>query len=57
MTVHELRRLKEPTTELSIETLFEKTPRADDFADRAERVAAVAALHADDVDRDDHDRR
>src|ERR1700722_14766810 len=48
MTVHELMRLKQP--ELSAETLFEKSP--DDFAERAARGAAVAALHADDVDCD-----
>jgi acyl-CoA dehydrogenase len=52
MTVHELMRLKEPTTEFPAETPFEKPPRIDDFAERAARVAAVAALHADDVDRD-----
>ena len=51
MTVHELMRLKEPASDLSAETLFEK-PGVDDVAERAARVAAVAALHADDVDRD-----
>ena len=51
MTVHELMRLKEPASERSAERLFE-SPRMDDFAERAARVAAVAALHAEDVDRD-----
>jgi acyl-CoA dehydrogenase len=49
MTVHELMRTKQPA-ELSADTLFETSP--DDFTERAARVAAVAALHADDVDRD-----
>jgi acyl-CoA dehydrogenase len=51
MTVHDLRRLKE--VELAPTSMFE-APRllADDIAQRTERVAAVAALHAEDVDRD-----
>jgi acyl-CoA dehydrogenase len=51
MTVHDLRRLKE--IEPAPANIFD-APRllADDIAQRTERVAAVAALHADDVDRD-----
>jgi acyl-CoA dehydrogenase len=51
MTVHELRRLKEPATEVASERLFEAPPGIDDLTERAARVAAVAALHADDVDQ------
>ncbi len=52
MTVHELRRLKEPAPSAAKERLFETPPRAGDLAERASRVAAVAARHADSVDRD-----
>ena len=53
MTVHNLIRLTEPEVEVTPAGLFE-APRAiaDDFTERAARVAAVAALHADEVDRD-----
>jgi acyl-CoA dehydrogenase len=53
MTVHDLRRLKDQTIEPAPANMFE-APRllADDIAQRTERVAAVAALHAEDVDRD-----
>jgi acyl-CoA dehydrogenase len=50
MTVHGMMRLKQPPVELATEQLFERPH--DDLAERAARVAAVAALHADDVDRD-----
>ena len=51
MTVHNLRRLSDAKPAPA--NLFD-APRllADDLAQRTERVAAVAALHADDVDRD-----
>src|SRR5450432_932403 len=51
MTVHDLRRLKHSDIELAPLHL---EPRGviDDLAQRTERVAAVAALHAEDVDRD-----
>jgi acyl-CoA dehydrogenase len=48
MTVHGLMRLKPPASELSDEI---ETP-PDDLAERAARVAAIAAGHADEVDRD-----
>jgi acyl-CoA dehydrogenase len=51
MTVHSLR-LREPPTELAQDAPFETPSRIDDLAERTARVAAVAALHADDVDRD-----
>jgi acyl-CoA dehydrogenase len=53
MTVHSLRRRQPPTAE---STLVPQGPEPhsvlDDLAQRTQRVAAVAALHADDVDRD-----
>jgi acyl-CoA dehydrogenase len=51
MTVHDLKRLK--GIEPAPANLFE-APRllADELAQRTERAAAVAALHAEDVDRD-----
>ena len=53
MTVHDLMRLKEHKIEPAPANLFEP-PRliADELAQRTERVAAVAALHAEEVDRD-----
>jgi acyl-CoA dehydrogenase len=53
MTVHDLMRLKEHKIEPAPAHLFEP-PRliADELAQRTERVAAVAALHAEEVDRD-----
>jgi len=53
MTVHDLMRLKEHKLEPAPAHLFE-APRliADELAQRTERVAAVAALHAEEVDRD-----
>ena len=53
MTVHNLMRLTEPEVEVTPAGLFE-APRAiaDDFTERAARVAAVAVLHAEEVDRD-----
>jgi acyl-CoA dehydrogenase len=49
MTVHNLMRLAQAGLEA---TPFEAPrPLADDFAERAARVAAVAALHAEEVDR------
>jgi len=53
MTVHDLMRLKEHKSEPAPANLFEP-PRliADELAQRTERVAAVAALHAEEVDRD-----
>jgi acyl-CoA dehydrogenase len=51
MTVQELKRLK--GVETAPLNLFETPPSlADDLAQRTERVAAVAALHAEEVDRD-----
>ena len=49
MTVHDLKRLKgvEPAP-----AELEPALLADELAQRTERVAAVAALHAEDVDRD-----
>jgi acyl-CoA dehydrogenase len=53
MTVHDLRRLKVSKVELAPASLFEDPRYAvDDLVQRTERVAAVAALHAQDVDRD-----
>jgi acyl-CoA dehydrogenase len=53
MTVHDLRRLKESNIELAPAHLtLEPRGVVDDLAQRTERVAAVAALHAEDVDRD-----
>jgi acyl-CoA dehydrogenase len=53
MTVHDLRRLKESQIEPAPRTLFEPPHViATDLIERAERVAAVAALHAEEVDRD-----
>src|SRR5580704_15452214 len=53
MTVHEQMRLKRPQGDPAPANVFE-APKllADDIAQRTERVAAVAALHAGDVDRD-----
>ncbi len=50
MTVHDQMRLKEATP-ASAEGLDASGRLADDLAQRTERVAAVAALHAEDVDR------
>jgi acyl-CoA dehydrogenase len=47
MTVHNLLRLKDAAFEPAPEAMF-----ADDLAERASRVAAVATLHAEEVDRD-----
>jgi acyl-CoA dehydrogenase len=52
MTVHNLIRLPEPQVEVAPAGLFEAPHAiADDFTERAARVAAVAALHAEEVDR------
>ncbi|HVN02206.1 MAG TPA: acyl-CoA dehydrogenase family protein [Caulobacteraceae bacterium] len=48
MTVHSLKRRVGPPAEPAAP---EPRPGIDDLAHRTERVAAVAALHADDVDR------
>ena len=49
MTVHSLMRLQEPETELAPAAAF--VAPDNDLKDRTARVAAVAALHADEVDR------
>ena len=59
MIVHNLKRLAELQAELAPETATGGAPSealarsiADDIAERAARVAKVAALHAEEVDRD-----
>src|SRR5580693_3867759 len=53
MTVHNQMRLRERESDPAPPNAFEAPLLlADDIAQRTERVAAVAALHAQDVDRD-----
>jgi len=53
MTVHEQMRLKDRQSDPAAASAFEAPSLlADDIAQRTERVAAVAALHAEGVDRD-----
>ena len=51
MNVHDLRRLKD-VAPAPVHPLDPPRLLADELAQRTERVAAVAALHAEDVDRD-----
>jgi acyl-CoA dehydrogenase len=52
MTVHDQMRLKHSQSDPAPANVFEAAKLlADDIAQRTERVAAVAALHAEDVDR------
>ena len=50
MTLHDLTRLRDPSQQFGPRVLDE-APHADDVAERARRVADIAALHAEDVDR------
>jgi acyl-CoA dehydrogenase len=50
MTLHDLPRLREPAHQLK--SYAPSRAVTDDLAERARRVADIAALHAEDVDRD-----
>jgi acyl-CoA dehydrogenase len=52
MTVHNLKQVSDPDVEAPSAAPFEpRRSGSDDLAERARRVAAVAALHADEVDQ------